>query len=277
MFGTFCDIATDPRRRTRRQRRSSARRSPRSSQDPKPPASSPRPTCTPSARCATPGYYETYNRPNVSLVNVKENPISGMTPEGHRHRGRHRARTRRPRIRHRFRRGRRQLRSVDMRGRDGQHIKEHWSDGPDQLPRHDHQRIPQHVHDPRAQRPVHEPAAHDRGAGGVDRRHDPARRGHRDRPDRGQTRRGGRLDRDLRRDRRPRPCSARVDSWIFGANIPGKKRSVLFYLGGLGEYRKIVAAEAAAGYPSFVIKFPPLPLGAAHVRRPAAVHTATQH
>ena len=34
-----------------------------------------------------------------------------------------------------------------------------------------------------------------------------------------------------------------VDSWIFGANIPGKKRSVLFYLGGLGEYRKILAAE----------------------------------
>ena len=61
----------------------------------------------------------------------------------------------------------------------------------------------------------------------------------------------------------------RVDSWIFGANIPGKKRSVLFYLGGLGEYRKIVAAEVAAGYPSFVIKSPPLPVGASHVKRPS--------
>ena len=60
----------------------------------------------------------------------------------------------------------------------------------------------------------------------------------------------------------------KVDSWIFGANIPGKKRTVLFYLGGLGEYRKILAAEAAAGYPSFAIRTPPLPLGAAHAKRP---------
>ena len=27
---------------------------------------------------------------------------------------------------------------------------------------------------------------------------------------------------------------AKVDSWIFGANIPGKKQTVMFYLGGLG-------------------------------------------
>ena len=30
----------------------------------------------------------------------------------------------------------------------------------------------------------------------------------------------------------------------------------MFYLGGLGEYRKILAAEAAAGYPSFITGFP---------------------
>ena len=60
-----------------------------------------------------------------------------------------------------------------------------------------------------------------------------------------------------------------VDSWIFGANIPGKKRSVLFYLGGLSEYRKILDAEAAAGYPSFITRVPPLPVGAAHAKRPS--------
>ena len=26
----------------------------------------------------------------------------------------------------------------------------------------------------------------------------------------------------------------KVDSWIFGANIPGKKKDVMFYLAGLG-------------------------------------------
>ena len=71
------------------------------------------------------------------------------------------------------------------------------------------------------------------------------------------------------RDRRTRPCSRKADSWIFGANIPGKKRSVMFYLGGLGEYRKIVAAEKTAGYPSFTLRTPPLPVGASRMRRPS--------
>lgn len=40
-------------------------------------------------------------------------------------------------------------------------------------------------------------------------------------------------------------------SWIFGANIPGKKRTVMFYLGGLKEYRSLIGQEARAGYPGF--------------------------
>ncbi|OAP57835.1 cyclohexanone monooxygenase [Fonsecaea erecta] len=44
----------------------------------------------------------------------------------------------------------------------------------------------------------------------------------------------------------------RTDSWIFGANIPGKKHSVLFYFGGLAQYRQLLAEEAEGGrYPSF--------------------------
>ncbi|MDO5371974.1 MAG: NAD(P)/FAD-dependent oxidoreductase [Corynebacterium glutamicum] len=46
---------------------------------------------------------------------------------------------------------------------------------------------------------------------------------------------------------------AKADSWIFGANIPGKKPSVLFYLGGLNTYRKVLADIAAQGYPGFQI------------------------
>jgi cyclohexanone monooxygenase len=43
----------------------------------------------------------------------------------------------------------------------------------------------------------------------------------------------------------------KIDSWIFGANIPGKKPSVLFYLGGLGNYRKILDDVARDGYRGF--------------------------
>lgn len=43
----------------------------------------------------------------------------------------------------------------------------------------------------------------------------------------------------------------KVDSWIFGANIPGKKPSVLFYLGGLGNYRGVLADVTANDYRGF--------------------------
>ncbi|QGU05831.1 flavin-containing monooxygenase [Corynebacterium comes] len=43
----------------------------------------------------------------------------------------------------------------------------------------------------------------------------------------------------------------KVDSWIFGANVPGKKPSVLFYLGGLGNYRSILREVADSGYKGF--------------------------
>jgi cyclohexanone monooxygenase len=43
-----------------------------------------------------------------------------------------------------------------------------------------------------------------------------------------------------------------VSSWIFGANIPGKKRTVMFYLGGIKQYRSLLAAERLEGYPGFV-------------------------
>ncbi|MBE0011476.1 MULTISPECIES: flavin-containing monooxygenase [Micrococcales] len=46
----------------------------------------------------------------------------------------------------------------------------------------------------------------------------------------------------------------KVDSWIFGANVPGKKPSVLFYLGGLGNYRGVLDDVTANGYRGFELK-----------------------
>jgi hypothetical protein len=44
-----------------------------------------------------------------------------------------------------------------------------------------------------------------------------------------------------------------ADSWYLGANIPGKPRVFLPYLGGLGVYRKKCDAVAAAGYLGFAL------------------------
>src|SRR5205085_9904241 len=42
-----------------------------------------------------------------------------------------------------------------------------------------------------------------------------------------------------------------ADSWYNGANIPGKPRVYMPYIGGVGEYRRICDRVAAAGYEGF--------------------------
>jgi cyclohexanone monooxygenase len=42
-----------------------------------------------------------------------------------------------------------------------------------------------------------------------------------------------------------------TDSWIFGANVPGKKNAVMFYFGGLGNYRKKLEEVRVNGYQGF--------------------------
>ncbi|KRC65804.1 cyclohexanone monooxygenase [Aeromicrobium sp. Root236] len=45
-------------------------------------------------------------------------------------------------------------------------------------------------------------------------------------------------------------------SWIFGSNIPGKRkpRTANFYVGGLDKYLQISGAEADGGFPSYVVR-----------------------
>ena len=53
-----------------------------------------------------------------------------------------------------------------------------------------------------------------------------------------------------------------ADSWYMGANIPGKPRVFLPYIGGLGVYRRRCEQIAADGYPGFAIGGPvPAPAG----------------
>ena len=45
----------------------------------------------------------------------------------------------------------------------------------------------------------------------------------------------------------------RADSWYIGANIPGKPRVFMVYVGGVGAYRTICDEIAAKGYEGFVL------------------------
>ncbi|MDQ4421576.1 NAD(P)/FAD-dependent oxidoreductase [Sphingobium sp. DEHP117] len=44
------------------------------------------------------------------------------------------------------------------------------------------------------------------------------------------------------------------DNWYTGSNIAGKKRGMMFYMAGLGTYRKAIYDEAAKGYSDFVLE-----------------------
>lgn len=43
----------------------------------------------------------------------------------------------------------------------------------------------------------------------------------------------------------------KAESWIFGANIPGKKNTVYFYMGGLKEYRSVLAQVRLNNFSNF--------------------------
>ncbi|GAB1729496.1 hypothetical protein NU195Hw_g4306t1 [Hortaea werneckii] len=45
----------------------------------------------------------------------------------------------------------------------------------------------------------------------------------------------------------------KTDSWIFGANVPGKKHAVMFYFGGLAEYRRKLREIMKDGWRGFEI------------------------
>lgn len=42
--------------------------------------------------------------------------------------------------------------------------------------------------------------------------------------------------------------------WIFGANIPGKKTAVYFYIGGLNNFRDKIHEVTDAGYSGFKLE-----------------------
>ena len=193
------------------------------------------------------GYYDTFNRDNVSLVAVKENPIVEITPKGVRTTD-----------------GEYELdvliyatgfdavdgnyTKIDMRGRDGITMSEQWADGPTGYlgmmnanfpnlfmilgPNGPFTNLPPSIetqvewisdtvkymveNDISTIEPTQE--AEDEWVATCQTISD-------------------------------QTLFSKGESWIFGANIPGKKNTVMFYLGGLGNYRKSLEE---LGYKGFI-------------------------
>lgn len=249
MFGTFCDIATNA------QANESAAAFIRSKiqeivKDPE------------TARKLTPsglyakrplcneGYYETFNRDNVSLVSIKENPIVEITTTG--------VRTA-DGVVHAldvlvfatgFDAVDGNYRSMDLRGRGGQHINEHWTEGPTSYLGLSVHGFPNMFmilgpNGPFTNLPPSIEAQVEWISGAIAHAErsklatiEPTRQA-----EEGWTK--------TCQDIANMTLFPKVESWIFGANIPGKKSTVMFYMAGISAYRQQLESVKTAGYEGF--------------------------
>lgn len=199
------------------------------------------------------GYYATFNRPNVSLVDVKANPIETVTAKGIRTADG---------VEHEldvlifatgFDAVDGNYKRIDIRGRGDVAMKDHWADGPSSYlsvatsqfpnmfmilgPNGPFTNLP-----PTIETEVEwvcdligfmeenelacvEATAQSEQAWGATCQ--------------------GIADQTL---------FAKTDSWIFGANIPGKSNKVYFYMGGLGAFSEELDAVKKADYRGFKFK-----------------------
>lgn len=197
-------------------------------------------------------YYETYNRDNVTLVDIRDNPITEITPRG--------VRTGTDEyecdiiiLATGFDAGTGTLNKIDIRGRQGTSLREKWEAGPrtylgiciDDFPNLFMISGPQ---SPFANAPVVIDGIVEWIGAALQHL----------------------LDNDLAA-MEPTPdaveqwCAHMDDlinstlltkgrnSWFLGANIPGKPQVVLFYFGGAGTYRDECREVADRGYDGFVL------------------------
>jgi cyclohexanone monooxygenase len=203
--------------------------------------------------CIDTDYFETYNRPNVSLVNLRKTPIEAITPKGVRTTAGEQAfdaivyATG-------FDAMTGTLMNIDIRGRDGVELREKWAAGPQTylglmsagLPNlflitgpgspsvlsNMIVSIEQHVDwliDAMAHMRAHgieaiEPTADAEADWGQHVNE----AGH-------------------------RTLYVKAASWYMGANVPGKPRVFMPYIGGVGLYREECDEVAAKGYEGFVL------------------------
>lgn len=196
------------------------------------------------------GYYATYNRDNVELIDVKQNPISEITPRG--------VRTA-DGVEHEldtlifatgFDAVDGNYRRFDLRGRDGLAMKDYWNDGPSSYlgvtvanfpnmfmvlgPNGPFTNLPPSIETQVewiADLVKHMEFA---GLATVEATVDAEQ-----------------AWTETCQEIASATLFPKAESWIFGANIPGKKNTVYFYLAGLGAYRNVLSECVDAGYKGF--------------------------
>jgi cyclohexanone monooxygenase len=196
------------------------------------------------------GYYETFNRDNVSLVSIKENPITEITPTGVRTADGAEHELDVLVLATGFDAVDGNYRAMDLRGRGGVSINEHWDRAPASYLGVATAGFPNMfmILGPNGPFVNLVPAietqvnwiceligaAERTGAGAVEAT-------------------------QAAEDGWTATCQEiagytlfpKAQSWIFGANIPGKTNAVMFYMAGLSAYRQKLAEIAAADYSGF--------------------------
>lgn len=225
-------------------------------------------------------YYETYNRPNVKLVNVSAEPITRITGSGIEVEERHLG------IGHReyefdmivfatgFDAVSGALMAMDIRGRDGRSLQDYWSDGPHTYlglavhgfpnffvlcgPQVTTANIPvvvEHVVDYTAAAVRY---AEERGPAVMEPRADVI---------------GGWEDELVTSlNQTIIPHGKLANSWYFGSNMPGKAIAPLFWFGGAGSYFDLCEAEIGRGFTGFTVTDAPAAPDAAGMTRVEVGH-----
>ena len=252
MFGTFCDIATDPQANEAacafiRSKIAETVTDPETARKLTPhDLYAKRPLCNEN-------YYETYNRDDVSLVDIAENPIATILPSG--------IRTEDGTVHDLdvlvmatgFDAVDGNYRRLDLRGRDGGEINDHWRDGatgylgvattgfPNMFmilgPHGPFTNLPPSIEAQVEWLGELIKTAEKAGATAVELA-----------PEAEQT------WVNTCREIAEMTLFPLVDSWIFGANIPGKKNENMFYFAGLNAYRQQLADVAGHGYRGFDLR-----------------------
>ncbi|MER7434812.1 flavin-containing monooxygenase [Pseudonocardia alni] len=252
MFGTFADVATDP---AANEAAAAFIRSKiaETVTDPET-ARKLTPTDTYARRpLCNEGYFETFNRDNVSLVSIKENPIEEITPAG--------VRTADGVVHELdvlvfatgFDAVDGNYRAMDLRGRDGKHIDDYWTEGPTSYlgvsthgfpnmfmilgPNGPFTNLPPSIETQVDWISDLIGTAERDGVAAVE----PTRQAE---------------------DEWTELCATianmtlfpKVESWIFGQNVAGKKSTVMFFMAGMGAYRQKLAEVEGAGYEGFAMR-----------------------
>jgi cation diffusion facilitator CzcD-associated flavoprotein CzcO len=198
-------------------------------------------------------YYEAFNRDNVELVSIKENPITEVTPEGV---------VTADGVLHKidvlvlatgFDAVDGNYLRMSIRGRNGQTIKQHWHDGPTSYlgittagfpnlfmilgPNGPFTNLPPSIETQVDFITDLIRTARARGAGTVE----PSAEA-----EDGWT--------ATCREIAGYTLFPKAESWIFGANIPGKPNTVMFYMAGLGAYRGVLQDVAGQDYTGFQLR-----------------------